>query len=98
MQVLVAPGGVLATVHVGDAAGLGPLLVQVTVPVAVLPAGGLAGKPLTEATMSACGATGSVCCALLFGATGSGVVVVVVALIVTVPVAGAVKFTWQVIA
>jgi hypothetical protein len=53
VQVTVAPGGKPLTAQVALAATLGPLLVQVTVPLAVLPAAGLAGKPATAAAMSA---------------------------------------------
>jgi hypothetical protein len=78
------------TLQLGAAAGLGPLLVQVTVPVAVLPAIGLLGKPLTVAAMSACGTMVVVCCALLLAVLGSAVVLPAVPVTVTLPLTGAV--------
>jgi hypothetical protein len=55
VQFTVAPAGrpAVGTLQVGDAAGSGPLLVQATVPVTVLPGCGLLGKPLMATAMSA---------------------------------------------
>jgi hypothetical protein len=90
VQTAVAPAGVEATLQVGAAAALGPLLVHVTVPLAVLPAIGLLGNPLTVATMSACGTTVVVALAVLLAGVGSAVAEAAVPVTVTLPLAGAV--------
>jgi hypothetical protein len=97
VQLTLAPGGKPLTAQVPLAATLGPLLVQVTVPVAVLPAAGFAGKPLTAAAMSACGviATGSL--SLLFDVFGSAVLVPALALMFSAPNVGALKVLVHVI-
>lgn len=96
VQVTVLPAGKPVTLHVGAAAGLGPLLVQVTVPLTVEPAGGLLGIPEIDTCMSACGVMvrGSVSVLLL--ATGSVVLVPAVVVIFNVPLAGAAKVELQV--
>jgi hypothetical protein len=71
------------------------LLVQVTVPVTVLPALTLAGKPVTVATMSACGTTGIDLVSVLLLLTGSAVVVPAVVVMLKGPLAGAVKVDVQ---
>lgn len=53
VQLTVAPTGRLETEHEAFGASLGPLLVQVIVPVAVVPAAGAVGKPDAVACMSA---------------------------------------------
>jgi hypothetical protein len=96
VQTAVAPAGVEATLQVGAAAALGPLLVHVTVPLAVLPAIGLLGNPLTVATMSACGTTAmGLVCALLAG-VGSAVALPAVVVMLSGPLAGAMKVAVQV--
>jgi hypothetical protein len=80
------------------AATLGPLLVQLTVPVTVLPALALAGKPLTAAAMSACGTTGKALVSLLLLVLGSAVLVPAVVVRLKGPLAGAMKVLVQVIA
>jgi hypothetical protein len=97
VQLTVAPGGVLVTVQLGLAAGLGPALVQVTVPLTVLPAGGLVGMPEMVATRSACGVMARLRLTLLLPGTGSGVLLPAVVAMVSVPEAGAVKVDVQVI-
>lgn len=94
-HVTTAPAGSPLTAQPAFAAALGPRLVQVTVPVTVLPAGGLAGKPLTAACMSACGVTliGAVLTLLL--GFGSAVRLPAVVLILSVPLAGAVNVLVQ---
>lgn len=79
------------TSQVAAAAILGPLLVHVTVPVTRLPAGGLLGKPETAAAISACGTTVMGLVSTLFAGTGSAVVVPVVVVMFSGPVAGAVN-------
>jgi hypothetical protein len=90
VHVTVAPAGKPLGTQLALAAGLGPLLVQVTVPVAVLPATGLLGKPLTAATISACGVMGVLWLAVLLAGVGSAVLLPAVPVTVTAPVAGAV--------
>ncbi len=94
-QFTVAPAGTVVTAHVGAADGLGPLLVHVTVPETVLPAGAVAGKPATVACISACGITVTGVVAVLFSGNGSGVVLLAVAMMLSVPVAGAVNVLVQ---
>ena len=96
-QATVAPGGNPATLQVGSAAGLGPLLVQVTVPLTVVPAAAVAGKPVTVACMSACGSTVIGAGLTLLPVFGSAVVLPAVVVIVSGPVAGAGKVLLQVI-
>ena len=96
-QVIAAPTGNELTLHTGLAAGLGPLLVQVTVPVTVVPAGAVAGKPVTVACMSACGTTVIGAGLTLLPVFGSAVVLPAVVVIVSGPVAGAGKVLLQVI-
>ena len=52
-QVTTAPVGKAPIVQPADAALLGPLLTQVTVPLTLLPAGAFTGKPVTVAAISA---------------------------------------------
>jgi hypothetical protein len=100
VQVTLALGGTTVTLQLALGAGLGPLLVQVTVPLAVVPAAGVAGKPLAVACMSASGATlrGSVSTLLLI--TGSAVEVPAVVVMFKLPpaprLAGAGKVLVQV--
>jgi hypothetical protein len=96
VQFTLAPGGKPLTAQVALAAVLGPLLVQVTVPLAVLPAVGLLGKPDTAAAMSACGviATGALA-ELLFGKS-SAVALPAVLVMFSEPDAGAGKLEVQV--
>jgi hypothetical protein len=96
--VAVAPVGRELTLQVGAAAGLGPLLVQVTVPVAVLPAIGLLGKPATVAAMSACGTMVMGLVSALLTGIGSAVVLPAVVVIFKGPAPGAAKVEVQVIA
>jgi hypothetical protein len=96
LHVTVAPGGKPVGTHVASAATLGPLLVQVSVPVTALPADGLPGKPLNTAAISACGVITSGSVAVLLPATGSAVVVLVVAVMLSVPLAGALNVLVQV--
>ena len=72
-------------------------MVQVTVPVTVVPAGAVAGKPATVACMSACGTTVIGAGLTLLPVFGSAVVLPAVVVIVSGPVAGAVKVLLQVI-
>lgn len=71
------------------------MLVQVTVPVAVVPAAGLAGKPATVACMSACGVTDKGLVSVLLLTIGSAVDVPAVVVMFKLPpapkLAGAVK-------
>lgn len=97
VQFTLAPGGSPPTLQVALAAALGPLLVQVTVPVAVLPAAGLVGKPLTAAAMSACGVTAIGRAVTLLAVFGSDVVEPAVVLTFSAPLVGAVKLALQVI-
>jgi hypothetical protein len=93
----VAPVGKLVVAQVAPAAGLGPLLVHVTVPVAVLPGAGAAGKPVNTACISACGTMviGSV--STLLAGVGSVAVLPAVVTILSVPLAGAVNVLVHVI-
>jgi hypothetical protein len=95
-QLTVAPGGKPVTAQAALAAALGPLLVQVTVPVTVEPAGGLAGKPLMAACMSAWGTMGRVLVWALLALSGSAVLVPAVVVMLKGPLAGAVKVLVQV--
>ena len=76
-------------------AGLGPALVQVTVPLTRLPAPALDGKPLSAACMSACGFTATGWLAWLLPGTGSAVPEPAVTSTVTEPLAGALKLLLQ---
>jgi hypothetical protein len=96
-QLRLAPGGRPPTAQVALAAALGPLFVQVTVPVALLPALGLVGKPLTAATMSARGVTAIGLLSLLLALFGSAVAEPAVVVIDSGPLPGAVKLALQVI-
>jgi hypothetical protein len=99
VQLRLAPAGRPVTAQVGLSAGLGPLLVQTTLPLTVEPAGALAGKPETTACMSACGVMGSGLVLTLFNRSGIGSAVVEPAVVVMlrVPVAGALKVLLQLI-
>jgi hypothetical protein len=95
-----APAGTLVTLQLGLAAGLGPLLVQVMAPLAFEPAGGLLGKPLATATMSACGAIVSGLMSVLLAGSASAVEVPAVVVMFKLPpapkLAGALKVLVQV--
>jgi hypothetical protein len=99
VQLTVATAGSAATTHCALGAGLGPLLVQLAVPLAVLPAGGLGGKPLTAAAMSARGTTGSASVSVLLPGVGSAVLEPALVLMFKLPptpkAAGAVKVLVQ---
>jgi hypothetical protein len=99
-QVTVAPAGMPAGVQVAFTAGLGPLFLQVRVPLTVEPAGALAGKPATTACISACGTMGKDCVLTLLSRSGMGSAVVEPAVVVMLkgPVAGAMKVLVQVMA
>ena len=96
-QVIVALAGTPETAHVGVAARLGPLLVQVTVPLTVDPTGALAGNPDTIACISACGVTAMGLVSTLLLLTGSGVVEPAVVVMLSGPEAGALNVLVQVI-
>jgi hypothetical protein len=91
VQVIVPPPGTVLTLHAGSAAGLGPVLVQITVPLIVLPAAAEVGKPEIAACMSARGAIVSGSVSVLLAGAGSVVLAPAVVVIDKVPVAGAVK-------
>jgi hypothetical protein len=92
-----APGGSPVTAHVASVAGLGPLLVQVTVPVTVLAARALTGKPLNVACKSAEGVTAIILLSALFDGKLSCVVLAAVVVIVRLFAAGAVNVLVHVI-
>jgi hypothetical protein len=97
VHVTVAPTGKPDTAQLAVAATLGPLLVHVTVPVTVLPAGAFVGKPDATATMST---TGVMPIDLLLTSLGlllSCVIVPAVVLMFRLPDAGTVKVLVQVI-
>lgn len=96
VQTTVAPDGKVVTLQVGSAAGLGPAFVHNTVPVMVLPAAAVAGKPLVLACKSARGLITSGSVSALLAGTGSVVLVPAVVVIDKVPLAGAVKVLEQV--
>ena len=96
-QTTVAPAGKPLTAQPALAATLGPRLVQVTVPVTTEPAGGLLGKPLMIACMSACGVMTIGLVSTLFDGFGSAVMLPAVVLMLSVPLAGAVNVLVQVI-
>ena len=96
-QTTVAPAGKPVTAQPALAAALGPRLVQVTVPVTTEPAGGLLGKPLMTACMSACGVMTMGLVSTLFDGFGSAVMLPAVVLMLSVPLAGAVNVLVQVI-
>lgn len=98
MHKALAPAGLEATPQAGAAAGLGPLLVQATVPVAVVPAGGLLGKPLTTVCISAWGTTVMGLVSVSLATTGSAVALPAVVVMFKGPPAGAVKLAVQVMA
>jgi hypothetical protein len=85
---------------VGLAAGLGPLFLQVSVPLTIEPAGAVAGKPATRACMSAWGVTGKDLVSTLFSKSGmgSGVVEPAVVVMLKGPLAGDTKVLVQVMA
>lgn len=85
VQFTVAPDGNPVTAQFAAAATLGPALVHVIVPVTVEPAGGLVGKPLLVACMSACGTTLLVVETTLFAGFGSAVVEPAVPVMLTAP-------------
>jgi hypothetical protein len=98
VQFTVTPAaGIALTKQVALAAGLGPLLAQVTVPVTKSPALAKLGKPDTAACISDCGviASGSVSTLLL--GFGSAVLDPVVVVMLRAPTAGALKVDVQVI-
>ena len=84
-----APAGRPVGTHVALVATLGPLLVQVTVPVTVLPAGALVGKALSAAAISACAVTAVLYGVVLLPGVGSAVVLAAVTVALTVPLTGA---------
>lgn len=96
-HVTVAPLGNEFTVHVGLAAALGPLFVHVTVPVTVLPAGAVNGKPVTVACMSACGTIVIGALLTLLPVFGSVVLLPAVVVMLSGPLAGAVNVLVHVI-
>jgi hypothetical protein len=89
VQLWVAPAGNPLRAQVGAVAGLTPLLVQLPLTVTGWPAVALAGTVVT-ATMSACGTTLVLACALLLAVLGSAVVLPAVAVTVMAPLAGVV--------
>ena len=91
-QVCAAPGGSPLKAQVGDAASLGPALVQVPETVTGWPAVADDGT-VVRARMSACGITATGVCALLLEPSGSPVLDPAVPATVTVPLTGAVKLT-----
>lgn len=97
LHITVAPAGAPVARHVASAATLGPLLTQVTVPLTVLPAGGLAGKPLIVACISACAVTAIGLVSTLLAGTPSAVSDPAVVVMFSGPLAGAVKVEVQVI-
>jgi hypothetical protein len=97
-QLTAAPGGRPLAAQVALLAALGPLLVQVSVPVAVLPAAGLGAKPVRAAAMSACGAMVIGFASVLLALLGSAVPEPAFVVIASGPLAGAVKLALQVIA
>lgn len=96
IQLTVAPGGKALGTQVGVCAGLGPLLVQISCPLTVLPAVALLGKPVNTACISANGATAIAWVLVLLPRLGSAVIEAAIALIVRAPVAGVVKLKLQV--
>ena len=88
-QVTTAPAGSAPIAQPADAALLGPLLVQVTVPLTVLPAGAVAGNPLTAAAISAWGTTATDCVLTLLPTFGSDVELPAVVVMFNEPEAGA---------
>lgn len=98
VQATVAPVGSPDGVQLALLAALGPALVHVKVPVAVLPAGGLDGNPVMLACKSACNTTAEFVLELLLLGSGSVVVLAAAAVIATVPpLTGAIKLTSQLI-
>jgi hypothetical protein len=101
LGVQVSPVTVVAgtplTVHIGEGAALGPLFVQVTVPLAVVPAGAVAGKPLIVADISDTGLTASGRVSALLAGNGSGVALPAVVVMLSGPLAGAGNVELQVI-
>ncbi len=89
-QVTLPPAGKPLATHVAFMAAEGPPLVQVAVPLTVLPAIAVAGKPVAAAPMFAEAVTLVVAVAVLFPGTGSLVSDPAVTVIVTEPLAGAV--------
>lgn len=98
LQVTLAPAGRPPGTQLALAAMLGPLLVQVTVPVTVLSDDGLLGKPPTAATMSACGTIVIGMVSTLLAGVGSAVVLPAVVVMLKEPLAGAIKVLVQVMA
>jgi hypothetical protein len=90
-QPTVAPGGKPLGTQLAFWAMLGPLLVQVTTPFTVLPAGGVAGIPVTTACISARGEIAKILVSLLLGNTGSSVIEPAVVVMLSGPLCGAVK-------
>jgi hypothetical protein len=89
LHTTVAPGGSPVTVQDALAAGLGPALAHVTVPLTADPARGADGSPATVARMSALPITDATYGAVLFPGTGSAVLEPAVTVAFTVPLAGA---------
>ena len=96
-HVTVAFAGNPVTTHPAAAAGLGPRFVQVAVPVTTVPAGALAGKPVTSACISACGVIAKGLLSTLFELLGSDVTDPAVVEMFNVPFAGAENVLVQVI-
>lgn len=96
-QFATAPAGSAPSAQSADAALLGPLLVHVTVPLTVLPAGAVAGKPLTAAAISACGTMATGLVLTLLPGVGSAVELPAVVVMFNGPDAGALNVLVQVI-
>jgi hypothetical protein len=94
VQLTIAAVGRPVMEHMAASAGLGPLLVQVNVPVTIEPGTAVAGNDAV-AVMSALAGTLTVLCAELFTAFGSVVVVPAVTVTLTAPDVGPVKLAVQ---
>lgn len=90
-----APTGTELTLHTGLGASAGPLLVQVTVPLTVLPTAAVLGKPEMTTCMSACGRMSTRADVRLLPVFPSAVLLPAVVVIVSGPLAGAVKLLVQ---
>jgi hypothetical protein len=88
-QLTTEPNGKVSTAHCGLVAALGPAFRHVTVAVTEVPAGAEAGRPLTEACMSAFGIAFATYGLTLLVGTGSAVLEPAVTVAFTVPLAGA---------
>jgi hypothetical protein len=91
LHTTLAPDGKPVTSQVALVAMLGPWFTHVAVPVTVLPAGGKAANPASVTAISACGVTAKGWASLLLATTGSAVVLPAVVVILSGPLAGAVK-------